>query len=123
MCSSDLDMHSETFPLPFRCILVPVVVETCFPNCQNPFMRSELAQGIHVGICPGLPWRLVGVDTDRCVKILVAFSQSKDFRETVKIDADAQAMANAVRCHSSENCIQMTRKFGKIKMAVGVNNG
>ena len=104
--------------LPFRAVLLPVVVETGLSHGDHFRMPGEFreylfARFFDIGI--------FGMNANGGVEVGMGFSQRQNTGEVLQIDPDTYRPADAILVHAPENFGKAPREIGKVEMAMGVD--
>jgi len=112
------DVAAKALPLPFRSILMPVIVQTGFPDGYHPGMIRQPYQG---GLIRVRSLRDLRVYAHRGQQIGVAFGQGQNPGKIFQVDGNTEGGAYLVLAHSLQDLGGTFLKFGEIQVAVGVD--
>ena len=112
------DVPAETRALPFRAVLVPVVVEARLADGDDLGMRGQAHQFVDIRIGALV---VFGMDTDAGEDLCMGLGEREDLRQVFDIDADAERAADVLRTHLGEDLRQIVDEGGEIEVAVGID--
>ena len=115
---SGTDVDTESLALPFWLILVPVIIQPCFTDCQYLGMLAQRTEGFDIRF---LVIGILRMHTHRRENLFMRFGNGEDLRRFFQRDPDGHTAADIIDGHGSHYLGQAVGKAIKIQVTVGID--